>query len=277
MRFLILLTILLGGTSLQAQELYVFTEPASNMPAHSISAKLSAVYMPPQPWNDRSMQRYTPELMLGINKKLMLHTGLTFSNVHTTNFRWESAYLYGKYRFISKDELHSHFRMAVFGEAAYSRSPFHNEEVSLQGDKSGLQVGLIATQLWNKFALSGTASHTQVLHESRNSKVQYIPSRIYQAMNYSLSAGYLLLPFNYTDYKQTNLNLYTEVLAQQTLDRSRYYVDVAPAVQLIFNSNAKLNLGYRFQVGGNMVRMSESSWLISFERTFLNALKKQKK
>jgi len=262
----------------EAQELYVYTEPASNMPAHSLSAKLSANLIGRQQGNsNRFMQRYTPEIMLGLNKKWMVHVGGTFADMHTTNFRWESVYLYGKYRFLSKDELHSHFRMAAFVDGSYTRSPFHYEEITLQGDRSGVQLGLIATQLWNKLAISGIVSHTQVLDESRNDKVVYIPERIYQAMNYSLSAGYLVLPFQYTDYKQTNLNIYTEVLAQQSLDRKAYYVDLAPALQLIFNSNAKLNLGYRFQLDGDMERMTESSWLISFERTFLNALKRKKK
>ncbi|MGZ8551739.1 MAG: hypothetical protein ACXWV2_13795, partial [Chitinophagaceae bacterium] len=238
---------------------------------------LTANYIGRQATESRFMQRYTPELMFGINKKWMVHVGSTFADMHTKKFRWESVYLYGKYRFLSNDELHSHFRLAAFADIAYTRSPFHFDEVSLQGDKSGVQLGLIATQLWNKLAVSGTVSHTQVLHKSRDSKTDiYIPSRIYQVMNYSLSAGYLVLPFQYTDYKQTNLNIYTEVLAQQSLDRKAYFVDLAPAVQLIFNSNAKLNLGYRFQLNGDMLRMSENSWLISFERTFLNALRKKK-
>ena len=96
-------------------------------------------------------------------------------------------------------------------------------------------------------------------------------------MNYSLSAGYLLLPRKYTDYKQTNVNLYTELLAQQALDRKAYYVDLAPAVQVIFNSNTKLNLGYRFQLGGDMQRGAEYSFLVSLERTFLNALSSKKR
>jgi hypothetical protein len=258
-----------------AQELYVYSEPASNMPAHSVSAKLSSTLITRQNPYNRFMQRYTPEVMLGINKNWMVHAGATFADMHTDNFRWESAYLYGKYRFLSSDDLHSHFRMAVFGEAAYSRSPFHFDELSFQGDKSGVQVGVIATQLWHKLAVSGTVSHLQSLDGSRNDKTLYIPSRIYQAMNYSLSAGYLLLPFEYTDYKQTNLNLYTELLAQQSLDRKAYYVDLAPAVQLIFNSTTKLNLGYRFQLGSDMHRMAKNSWLISVERSFLNALKKK--
>jgi len=258
----------------KGQELYVFTEPASNMPAKSISVKLSGMFMGPQAWNDRPMQRYMPEVMFGINKNWMLHVGTTFGDMHTSNFSWESVFLYNKYRFFSKDGIHRHFRMAAFAEAAYSRAPFHNDEVSLQGDKSGIQFGLIATQLWNKLAVSGTVSHTQILDKSRNSKnTIYIPSRIYQAMNYSLSAGYLLFPKDYTDYKQTNLNLYAEVLAQQSLDRKAYYVDLAPALQIIFNSNTKLNMGYRFELDGTMQRMAKRSWLISLERTFLGAIK----
>jgi hypothetical protein len=247
------------------------------MPAHSLSTKLSANYVGKLQGNqNRFMQRYTPELMFGVSKKWMIHVGGTFADMHTTNFRWESVYLYGKYRFISNDELHSHFRMAAFADASYSRSPYHYDEVSLQGDKSGVQAGIIATQLWNKLAVSATISHIQALDESRNDKVQYTPSRIYQVMNYSLSAGYLLLPFEYVDYRQTNLNLYAELLTQQSLDRKAYYVDLAPALQLIFNSNAKLNIGYRFELTGDMQRMTSSSWLISFERTFLNALKRKK-
>lgn len=269
--FILSCLIAIEGSS---QELYVFSEPASNMPSKSISTKLTGFFMGPQPWHDRPMQRYMPEVMFGVSKNWMIHAGVTFADMHTSNFAWESMYLYTKYRFLSKDDVHQHFRMAAFVDASYTRVPFHNDEVTLQGDKSGVQLGVIATQLWHKLAISGTVSHTQVLDESRKSKnVIYVPSRIYQVMNYSLSAGYLLFPREYTDYKQTNFNLYAEFLAQQSLDRKAYYVDLAPALQVIFNSNTKLNIGYRFQLDGDMQRMAESSWQISLERTFLNALR----
>ena len=219
-----LVCLALGFSSwMKGQELYVFSEPASNMPAHSISAKLYGNFMGPQSWHNQDMQRYTAEAMLGVSKKIMIHIGTTASNMHTDDLKWESVYLYAKYRFLSFDEVHKHFRMALFGEGAYSKAPFHNDEVSLQGDKSGVQVGLIATQLWHKFAISGTVSHTQVLHESRKSNVIYVPERIYQSLNYSLSAGYLLLPKDYTDYKQLNVNLYTELIGQKSLDRNVFY------------------------------------------------------
>jgi hypothetical protein len=167
--------------------------------------------------------------------------------------------------------------MAVFADVSHTNIPFHYDEITLMGDKSGVEAGIIATQLWHRFALSGTVSHTQVLDKSRNNKVIYVPERNYQSFNYIVSGGYLLFPKEYTNYKQLNVNLYTEFLAQQTLDRPTHFIDMAPALQFIFNSNAKLNIGYRFQLTGNMNRMTDNSWLVSFERTFLNALKKKKK
>jgi hypothetical protein len=258
------------------QELYVFSEPASNMPAHSLSAKLTGHFVTNDKIYGRFTQRYMPELMFGISKKLMVHLSTTMGNMHTNNFRFESYSVYAKYRFLSIDDIHKHFRMAVFAEASHTNAPFHYDEITLMGDKSGVEAGLIATQLWNKLAVSGTVSHTQVLDKSRNSKVIYVPARSYESMNYSLSAGYLLFPREYTNYKQMNINFYAAMLAQQTLDQKKHYVDLAPALQFIFNSNSKLNIGYRFEVSGDMQRMATTQWLVSFERTFLNALAKKK-
>ena len=265
----------LVGLSPHAQELYVFSEPASNMPAHSLSTKLSTSFG--QSENGERMQRITPELMFGFNKKFMLHTGLTFSNMTAASMRFESVYLYGKYRFLSVDDVHRHFRMAAFAEATHSRNRYAFDEVSIAGDRSGVQAGIIATQLINKFAVSGTVSHTQAMDRSRFDKVLYTPERNYQSLNYSLSAGLLLLPKEYTSYDQLNLNIYAELLGQRTLDRKTYFVDLAPAVQLIFNSNTKLNLGHRFQLSGNQWRPMEKSYYVSVEHTFFNALRKKKR
>lgn len=266
-----IICLLLYG-QLAGQELYVFSEPASNVPAKSISVKLKDHFVSSDDIYGRFSQRVMPQVMVGISKKLMLRAGATFSNMHTTDFKYESVNFYAKYRFLSKDEIHKHFRMAVFADASTTKAPFHYDEITLMGDKSGVEAGLIATQLWHKLAVSATVSHTQVLDQSRKNKnVIYIPARDYQAMNYSLSAGYLLFPKEYTSYKQMNLNLYTEILAQQTLDKKTHYIDLAPALQFIFNSNLKFNIGYRFQISGTMQRMANNSWQISLERTFLNA------
>jgi hypothetical protein len=268
-----LLTLLTVGVS--AQELYVFSEPASSLPAHSLSVKLKDHFVTKDNIYGRFSNRLMPQLMAGLSKNLMLRAGISMANMHTPTTRYESFSVYAKYRFLSKDELHTHFRMAVYTEVSKTRIPFHYDEITLMGDKSGVEAGLIATQLWHKFALSGTLGHTQVLHKSRNDQVIYIPERGYQSLNYSISGGLLILPKEYTDYKQTNLNLYVELLGQQLLDKNAGFTDLAPALQLIFGSTTKLNLGYRFQLNGSMQRMATNSWLLSIERTFLNVLKKK--
>lgn len=267
-----LILVVLVSVSAYAQELYVFTEPASNMPAKSISAKWSTKLVK-SIHNDRVEQRHTPELMLGLNKNWMVHVGGTFSDMYSSNVRWESARLYAKYRFLSFDDVHQHFRAAAFGEVTHSVNPAYYEEVSLDGDQSGLMGGIVLTQLWQKLAISSSVSYARVTTK----KPKYIEEAYpWKALNYTLSAGYLVLPREYTSYGQTNLNVYVELLGQQTLDRKQHYLDLAPALQLIFNSNAKLNIGHRFQLNSDMHRMAEKSWLVSFEYVFLNALKKRK-
>jgi hypothetical protein len=222
---------------------------------------------------DRTATRLIPELAIGLHRKLMVSFNASLSNMHTYHFQYESFAAYGKYRFLAHDAVHQHFRMAAFVKASHTQAPFHYDEVDLNGDKSGVQLGLIATQLWNRFALSGTVSHIQVLDPSRHDEVVYIPQWIYETMNYSLSTGYLVLPKEYTSYRQVGLNLYLEMLSQQALDHARYFVDLGPSVQLIFFSNTRLNQGYRFQVAGDALRISKTSWLISVDRNFLNVWK----
>ncbi|MEI7628872.1 MAG: hypothetical protein WCJ80_11565 [Bacteroidota bacterium] len=254
-----------------AQELYVFSEPASNMPSHALSPKQYVKVLSNSRTN-KLESRYTSEMMIGINKNLMIHAAATLSDMYTEGHRWESVRLYSKYRMYTKDGMFSHFRLASFAELAHSNNKPKYEELSLDGDQSGVQFGFIATQLLHKLAISSTISVIESLQESRRDP-NYYPVYPYQAINYSLSAGYLVAPKTYTSYDQTNFNIYLEVLAQNSLDRKLHFIDLAPALQLIFNSSSKLNLGYRFQVAGNMNRMSNSSFLLSYEWVFLNAFK----
>lgn len=220
-------------------------------------------------------QRYMPEIMFGINKNLMVHGVATFSNMHNTSFGWEGAYTYAKYRFLSKDDVRSHFRMAAFAEGGYSKNPLFYDELNVQGDVSGVQGGVIATQLINKLAVSSTVSYIQALYDK--DKVHHTDI-VDKAMMYTLSTGYLILPLEYTSYDQLNFNVYTELLAQQSIgDKKTHFIDLAPAIQFIFHSNSKLNFGYRFQLRGNAERAMERSFLVSFEHTFFNALRKKKK
>src|SRR5262245_16998521 len=234
--------ILIGITTItEAQELFPYTEPASNMPAKSMSLKLAAMYGRGVHGN-KIGQRYAPEVMFGLSKKWMVHTNVTFSDMYESYMYFESVRAYAKYRFLSNDDVHKHFRMAAFAAAAYSRNHLLHNELNLLGDQSGVQAGVIATQLWNKLAISGTASLIEVLDESRNNKPQ---EYAYQSFNYSLSAGYLVFPKKYTEYNRSNLKLNFEVLDAHNLhwEYETYYIDFAPSMQLTFKSTSKLNLG----------------------------------
>ncbi len=276
MRIFSIAILLIVVINISAQELYPYTEPASNMPAKSISLKVAGMF-------GRGVhgggleQRYSPEVMFGLTKKWMVHGAVTFSNMYGNSLYYESARLYGKYRFFSRDEVHKHFRMAAFVTGAYSRNHLQHNELNLMGDHSGVQAGIIATQLWNKLAISATISETEVFDRKRGAETspqQYA----FQALNYSLSAGYLVLPVVYKDYDQTNLNVYAELLGGRNLDwkYEKYFLDLATSIQFIFKSTSKLNLGYRFELNSDIYRNMKRSWMISYEYIFLNALKRKK-
>lgn len=271
-----LLLLLISAVAV-SQELYVYSEPASNMPSNSISTKLSGMFADDN-HSGRILQRYTPEVMVGLSKKWMVHGSVTFSDMHQKKLIFESSRLYAKWRFLSRDDVHKHFRMAAFGAVSYSRNRPNFNEINLGGDQSGAQIGLIATQLWNKLAVSGSASLNEVLHKYRWDDA-HRDLHAFEAVKYSLSAGYLLFPIEYRNYNQTNVNLYVELLGAKNIDwpKENYYIDLAPAVQFIFNSTDKLNLGYRYQIAGDIFRMANKSFMISYEHVFLNAIKKKRK
>ena len=276
MRFFFLLIVLYLSTSLSiGQELYVFSEPASTLPAHALSFKLKNHVVSKNALFDRFSYRTSPQVFLGVHRKLTFRIGGTISNMYSYRSKLESAHFYAKYRILSLDDVHRHFRMALYTEAATTNAPFHYQEINLGGDRSGVEAGLIITQLWHKLAVSGTVGHTQVFNQYRGLLGQHANQHSFKSLQANFAAGYLLFPRSYESYKQTNLNLYVEVLTQRLLDRSFSYVDLAPAVQLIFASKTKLNLGYRFQVKGDMERMMQQSWLLSVETTLLGVLKKK--
>lgn len=254
-----------------AQELYVFTNPASNIPAKALVAKLSSKSMESYHNLNREF-RISPELQAGITKNLMVAGGASFSNMFfQNNMAFESARLYTKYRFYSNDAAHKHFRAAVFAQGSWSNNPLVYQEFNLDGDNSGFQVGAVGTQLINKFAVSGGVSFIKQLEQRK--KVDFLRPFSNEAVQYNLSMGYLLFPFKYESIKQTNLNLYCEFLGQRNLDLEVAFLDIAPALQLIFNSRARVNMGARFQLAGTAHRMADRSVFLSFEYYILNAFK----
>jgi len=62
-------------------------------------------------------------------------------------------------------------------------------------------------------------------------------------------------------------------MGQRLIGTDLFYMDLAPALQLILNSRTKINVGRRYQLQGNMQRMARQSWLVSIETSFLQVWK----
>lgn len=261
---------LLVSFKAHAQELFVYTEPASNMPLGSLGIRMANMLM-----DEKKSSTYeyhlVPELMWGINKRLMLHADAFLSNANK-NFAAEGGSFYGKYRFLSTDQVHNHFRMAAYGRYSFNNSEIHQQEIDLYGHNSGWQTGVVATQLLHKVALSANLSYLQAMDNGNENKFPDVQSN--SAVNYSLSFGKLMLPKEYVDYNQTNLNLIVELLGQTLGSNNGSYLDIASSVQFIFKSQARIDIGYRQQLMSSMYRTAPNGFLLRFEYLIFNAFKK---
>ena len=266
MKAILLLACVCLGSMAQSQELFTFTEPASNMAAKSIGLRLNNYLMP---------ERYTPivnyylvpEVMIGISRKLMVH-GDVFLSKPGKALSADGGSVYGKYRFYSADDVQRHFRLAAYGRYSFNKSDIQQEEINLYGYNSGFEAGVIATQLLYKLALSSSVSLVKATDNGAN-KFLYGDDNS-KALNYTLSVGKLLLPKHYKDYRQMNVNGMLEFLNQYNLGSGKYYIDIAPSVQAIFNSVARIDVGYRQQLGSTFYGTATNGLFIRLEYNFFN-------
>jgi hypothetical protein len=260
--------LLLCTEAASAQELFSYTEPASNMPSHTLGIRMTNNLLDETHLDQLSYQ-FLPELMWGVNKNLMLHAEAIMSN-SSGRFKPIGMGTYIKYRFLSSDGVHKHFRMAAFGRAAYNQGHVHYEELETNGMNTGAELGVIATQLLHRQALSASVSYEQVSDNGKGNTIH--PGNATRAVNYTASTGRLILPAKYTSYKQTNMNLMFEVLGQYLPENGLHYVDIAPSLQFIIHSQTRIDLGFRHQVQGNMDRMATNSFLFRVEHLLFNVL-----
>ena len=253
---------------IDAQELFVFTEPASNMAAKSVGVRLMNSFM--NETKGGINYHLMPEIMLGVNSKVMLHAQGFISN-RNNSLVGEGASLYAKYKFINIDNVHSHFRMASYGRYSFNNSDIHQDEIETMGHNSGYELGLVATQLINKLAISSSVSFERAIDNTTNNKFPNTQSN--KAINYTLSFGKLILPKEYVSYKQVNMNFMLEFLGQSLQGNGKSFLDIAPSVQFIVNSQARFDLGYRQQLYSNMLRTAPSGFVLKFEYTFFNVYK----
>ena len=260
-----------------AQELFVISEPASNMPAKAISLRLTDKFMNGHRHSVSGdneyiiMHRLVPEVAIGLDKKVNVRISAFLANYYQSAIQLEGFNMYVKYRFFSKDDLHRHLRMAAFSRLSVIDHDIYFREINLEGDNSGINNGIVATQLLHKLALSATLGHVYTLDNIGFKRPDFVAPH---SLNYTLSAGYLLLPFHYKNYNQPNLNLYVEFNGRNNLYEYKTNIyDVFPALQLILKSYMRIDLGYRYQIKSNAARNAYTGFLIRFEYNIFNALK----
>ena len=250
----VIIAICFFTNNVSAQELYVMSEPASIMPNRSIIIKQSYQQM----GGNVKSTFYNTQLEFSFKKNWMMHLG--------TNYTASEIYL--QHRFYSLDDIHKHTRLAFFAKAINSPYNPSTSAIMLEGQQKLWNVGFIATRLQHKWASSMSAGwlyrYTGITHYGNN------------GIQYNWSNGWLLYPKNYSNYQQTNINFYVELLGQQVWKDKVSYLDMAPSIQFIFNSQSKFNLGYRWAIMDNTNRMSKESVYLSFDYLFFNALPKRK-
>lgn len=283
-----ILILLLAPYYCGAQELFPNAEAASNVPKGVLRIKLeNEIFM--EITQLRLQQGYS--FIYGFSPKISLEQTLSFSNHHdlslpynfiyynpVTNQLQTNGYIYGqphpfwfenysaklKYRFLCADSYQEHFRMAAYMQLAGGNEPHPEAEPNLMGDNSGEATGLIATYLKHKFASSLTVGYTIPY------KFEQVDSNIVinyaNAITYSLSFGYLLLPRIYQNYKQVNVNIYMEFMGEDygaasiskkgepvftggipSLAKGSY-LEARPGVQFIFASNTILSFSPAYPI-----------------------------
>ena len=268
MKQLLFALLLLYSAKTKAQELYVYTDPASNLPAKSLGFRLTNNFM--QQTNTQQYRFATaPEIMVGISKTLMLKANAVFTNMDG-NMKLNGGSLYAKYRFFSNDEVHSHLRIAAYMRGSVNNLHIHQPAIDIMMMNSGVETGLVATQLIKRTALSASVAHVYAANNANGNKFLYGNNNRH-AINYTLSAGRLMLPKEYTSYDQTNVNIMLEMLGQTNFASGSTFIDLAPSVQFIIKSRMRLDLGYRFALANGLQRSSENGALVRLEYNIFNA------
>jgi hypothetical protein len=252
-----------------SQELFSFTEPASNMPSKSIGFRLTNTLMQEQPSNKYNLH-LLPEIMVGVNRHFMFHAE-GFISDRNKKLVAEGAAVYGKYRFFSKDDIHSHFRLAAFSQCALNTSDVHQKAIDLRGHNSGFNLGLLATKLIKKTAISTSIAYVQAMDNGKTAEYQFNDNN--KAIDYTLSIGKLFLPKEYISYNQTNVNGMLEMLCQTNLSTGKTFVDLAPSLQFIILSKMRIDLGYRFPLAKDLYRTAPSGGMIRLEYNIFSAFK----
>lgn len=311
----IFILFLFSSFSGRAQELFPLSEPASTLPKNTVGIRMfSETYKEVKQWRNMSYLR----MMYGLTPRLSVYLSAIASNHHGEKmplefpfhntpergkfypYKLNGGHIYAKYRFISIDGANKHFRIAAFAEAAYVKTTHHETEPDLDGgDNSGAGFGLIATALKKNLAASLTAGAVIPFKYSGYAPdpiktLPDIPVRVQygNALEYQLSIGYRLLPFQYKNYRQGNLNLYLNLSGkafgaarvdmfygqpnEYYLHNEQYppalqagwFVDISPGIQYIIQSNLRVDFSVTFHGSGFSYARLYPVYSIGLQRYF---------
>jgi hypothetical protein len=249
-----------------SQELFLVTDPASNVPANSLSVNVQQSLFK-EKFETGYNYHLMPEATYGFNKNLMFRATAFVSN-RNTSLITEGGSFYTKYRFFSSDDINSHFRLAAFGRYSFNNADIHQEQIEIMGHNTGFETGLVATKLIKKLAISTSISFEKAFDNKPNYP---FPNNLGDnATNYTLSFGKLMYPKKYTNFKQTNINLMLEFVGQTINENGISYLDVVPVIQFIFNSQARLDLAYRHELMSSMLRSAPNGVYLNLYYTFFD-------
>lgn len=283
-----------------AQELFPHNEIASSVPKNVLGIRLFG-----ETYDEFGTQRnmVALRLMYGVSSKLSVSMTPSISNHHSKNlplglvththsnndtiyqtgnftrgihydYRFNGVHILAKYRIVTNDGDHEHFRIAIYGEGSINNSAHDESEPNLMDDTKGFGGGILITYLKNHFAVSVNSGFVKPGTYTETTPDFYggeqTTSLTYgNAFNYNLSLGYLVYPFQYKKYSETNVNVYLEFMGksygkatvvqnnrniepQTELLLSGSYIEMHPGLQFILNSN----LRFDFTVGFPVVKKS---------------------
>ena len=301
--------------SVKAQELFPMTEPASTVPKGALGIRLFG-----ETYNevDRMRNLVALRVMYGLTARFTIEATPNISNHHnkqlppefpthnTPQIGVNHPYLfngidfYAKYRFLSIDGQNSHFRAAIYGEYSILKTAHDEAEPTLLDDNSGAGGGVITTYLKGHFAVSFTGGIILPFKYKGDVPDQIpglpgVPATVTygNGYNYSISFGYLLFPQSYTNYRQTNWNIYMEFigkdydamkmqvgnvyynLPQYSIStagnkalQANQYIEAYPAIQAIIHSDIRIDFSVGFPVESRSYVHFYPVYNLGFQRYF---------
>ena len=265
MRIFFILFFLLNISISSAQELYINSESASLIPKGTKVVRLHHHTFYLNKINEPESQSFAklliPQILYGISKNIMVSAAFQISNNPfdvSPNSGFNGFKIYSKQRILSTDKQKYHTRLSSFikyanhGKWNTPNYKFLTKSYNIDFQDSGVEVGLIATQLIKKLAISVTSGFGMISNKTSDGTYD---DKSFNTLHNSISAGYLLFPRKYKSYKQTNFNIYLEYLTSSILSKNyplrynKFMSTFAPGIQFIIMSRSRLDFSYNMRKG----------------------------